>query len=268
MQSSYSLLFVELGLSFHLLWEPYTRSERLATHLWMKMLWEKLSYFNVKGVVANLNQTFLRNGDLIMQVLTCSGFSNEMLLRLNQVRVCQQLLFMSDIFMVSGNKNQPRSAITPNPRRGMVKYDVAYRAPYGFRFPNVEEGHSFHLPKSKQLYTCWTIHGTNPQDLAMDMEWQEFNPASPQGRWHHGGCFHFGEEAKQIPPLTQPTQQPSQYNLLGPIHSGWGRLVSDILSTARETQTGPYILPWRPPIKGKNLAMGASYGDRGRILAA
>jgi hypothetical protein len=156
----------------------------------------------------------------------------------------------------------------PTPRRGMVKYDVAYRAPYGFRFSNVEEGHSFHLPKLKQLYACWTIHGTNPQNLAMDMERQEFNPASPQGRRRHGGCLHFGEEAKQIPPLTQPAQQPSQYNLLGRIHSGWGRQASDIPSTVRETQTGLYILPWRPPIMGKHLAMGAPYSDGGRILAA
>ncbi len=92
----------------------------------MKMLWEKLSKINVKAVVANLNQTFLHDGDqFIMQVLICSGFSNKMLLRLNRVRVCQQLLFMSDIFTVSENKNQPRSAIMPTPRRGMVKYDVA-----------------------------------------------------------------------------------------------------------------------------------------------
>ncbi len=84
MQSSYSLLFVELGLLFCPLWEFYTQFERLATHSWMKMLWEKLSKFNVKAVVANLNQTFLRNGDkFIMQVLIRSGFSNKMLLRLN-----------------------------------------------------------------------------------------------------------------------------------------------------------------------------------------
>jgi hypothetical protein len=50
----------------------------------MKMLWEKLSKFNVKAMVANPNQTFPRDGDqLIMQVLICSGFSNKMLLRLN-----------------------------------------------------------------------------------------------------------------------------------------------------------------------------------------
>ncbi len=108
MQLSYSLLFVELGLLFHPVWESYTRFKRLATHLWMKMLWEKLSKFNVKAVVANLNQTFPRNGDqFIMQVLIRSGFSNKMLLRLNQVRVCQQLLFMSDILTVSGNKINP-----------------------------------------------------------------------------------------------------------------------------------------------------------------
>ena len=55
MQSSYSLLFVELGLSFHPLQAPYKHFEQLATHSWMKMLWEKLSRFNVKAVVANVN---------------------------------------------------------------------------------------------------------------------------------------------------------------------------------------------------------------------
>jgi hypothetical protein len=105
---SYSLLFVELGLLFHPLWESYTQFERLVTHSWMKMLWEKLSKFNVKAVVANLSQTFPHDRDqFIMQVLIRSGFSNKMLLCLNQVRVCQQLLFMSDILTASGNKINP-----------------------------------------------------------------------------------------------------------------------------------------------------------------
>ena len=52
----------------------------------------------------------------------------------------------------------------------MVKYDMAYRAPYRLRFSAVEEGHGIHLPQSKQLYTSRTIHRTNTQDLEMDME--------------------------------------------------------------------------------------------------
>ncbi len=73
-----------------------------------EVLWEKLSKFNVKSVVADLNQTPPRDGDqFIMQVLIRSGFSNKMLLRLNRVRVCQQLLFMSDILTASENKINP-----------------------------------------------------------------------------------------------------------------------------------------------------------------
>ncbi len=52
----------------------------------------------------------------------------------------------------------------------MVKYDMAYGAPYRLRFSAVEEGHGIHLPQSKQLHTSQTIHGTNTQDLEMDME--------------------------------------------------------------------------------------------------
>ena len=108
MQSSYSLLFVELGLSFHPLQAPYKQFEQLATHSWMKMLWEKLSRFNVKAVVANVNLAFPREGDeFIMQVLMRNGYTNEALRRLNRVRVGQQLLFMSDVLTASGNKINP-----------------------------------------------------------------------------------------------------------------------------------------------------------------
>jgi hypothetical protein len=52
----------------------------------------------------------------------------------------------------------------------MVKYDMAYGAPYRLRFSAVEEGHGVHLPQSKQLHTSQTIQGINTQDLEMDME--------------------------------------------------------------------------------------------------
>jgi hypothetical protein len=40
MQTSYSLLFLELGLSFHPLQESYNWFKGLVTHSWVKMLWE------------------------------------------------------------------------------------------------------------------------------------------------------------------------------------------------------------------------------------
>ena len=104
MQTSYSLFYVEAGLSFHPLQESYARYGGLVMHSWMKMLWEKLSAFNVKLVIADGAQTYLRENDqFIMQVLISKGYSGETLRRLNRVQVSQQVLFMSDILTASGN---------------------------------------------------------------------------------------------------------------------------------------------------------------------
>jgi hypothetical protein len=108
MQLSYSLLLVELGHSFDPLQESYSRFECLATHSWMKMHWEKLSRFNVKAVVTDVNRSLPCKGDqFIMQVLIGSGYSDKTLHHLNQVWVSQQLLFMSDVLTASGNKINP-----------------------------------------------------------------------------------------------------------------------------------------------------------------
>ncbi len=105
MQTSYSLFYVEAGLSFHLLQESYACYGGLVMHSWMKMLWEKLSALNVKLVIADGAQTYPReNNQFIMQVLISKGYSGETLRRLNRVRVSQQVLFMSDILTASGNK--------------------------------------------------------------------------------------------------------------------------------------------------------------------
>jgi hypothetical protein len=108
MQSSYSLLLIKLGLLFNPLQESYSQFERLVTHSWMKMLWEKLSRFNVKAVVTDVNRSLPCKGDqFIMQVLIGSGYSDKTLHRLNQVQVSQQLLFMLDVLTASGNKINP-----------------------------------------------------------------------------------------------------------------------------------------------------------------
>jgi hypothetical protein len=84
MQSSYSLLFVELGLLFDPLQESYCQFQRLATHSWMKMLWEKLSRFNKKAMVTDVNRSLPREGDqFIMQVVIGTGYSDKTLYRLD-----------------------------------------------------------------------------------------------------------------------------------------------------------------------------------------
>ena len=47
MRQSYFLLYVELGLLFQPLQESFQQYGYLATHSWMKKLWEKLSMFGL-----------------------------------------------------------------------------------------------------------------------------------------------------------------------------------------------------------------------------
>jgi hypothetical protein len=106
LQTSYSLFFVELGLSFQPLQESYEHYGHPVTHSWMKTLWEKLSAFGMnKVVIADTDQQLPReNNQYIMKALISRGYSGETLKRLNRVRVLQQVLFMSDILTASGNK--------------------------------------------------------------------------------------------------------------------------------------------------------------------
>jgi hypothetical protein len=53
-QTLYSLFYLELSLLFQPLQELYQKYGHLVTHSWMKMLWEKLSMFNVHTVIADL----------------------------------------------------------------------------------------------------------------------------------------------------------------------------------------------------------------------
>jgi hypothetical protein len=105
MQASYSLFQVELGISFQPLQESYSKHGFLSTHSWMKMLWEKISMFGVKIVVADLAIGYPCERDrFFMQLLFEMGYPREILQRLNHVRIFLQVLFLSDILMASRNK--------------------------------------------------------------------------------------------------------------------------------------------------------------------
>jgi hypothetical protein len=70
MHISHSLLFVKLGMLFQPLQEDYVKHGYLVTHLWMKMLWEKLSLLDMKVIIPETLLKFPRKGDqFIMQVL-------------------------------------------------------------------------------------------------------------------------------------------------------------------------------------------------------
>jgi hypothetical protein len=105
LQMSYSLFFVEAGLSFQPLQESYAQYGSLVTHSWVKMLWEKLSALDVKIVVSDHTLKFsCENYKFIMQALINKGYTGDTLRTLNRVRVSQQVLFMSDILTASGCK--------------------------------------------------------------------------------------------------------------------------------------------------------------------
>jgi hypothetical protein len=105
MQASHSLFLLELGISLQPLQESFDKCSFLSTYSWMKMVWEKISKFGVRTVIPDTGMAFPREGDqFIMQAFFKKGYSREILLRLNRVRIYLQALFISDILTASGNK--------------------------------------------------------------------------------------------------------------------------------------------------------------------
>jgi hypothetical protein len=105
MRASHLLFLLELGISSQPLQESYGKYSFLSTHSWMKMLWEKISMFGIRTIVADGGSDPPREGDrFLMQTFFEKSYSWETLLRLNWVRVYWQALFVSDILTASGTK--------------------------------------------------------------------------------------------------------------------------------------------------------------------
>jgi hypothetical protein len=93
MKTSYGYLTLELGISFQPLQTSYSRFSFLATHSWMKMLWEKADKFGLTIKTAIGSLAFPRHGDeFLMLVLMERGHSRETIRRLNRVRIHMQVL--------------------------------------------------------------------------------------------------------------------------------------------------------------------------------
>jgi hypothetical protein len=105
MQVSYSLFYLELGLLFQPMQELYQKYSTVVTHLWMKMLWEKILMFKLHRVVADIPFQFPREGDqFLMRVFITAGYRGDTLRQLNQVQISLQVLFLSDVLTASGGK--------------------------------------------------------------------------------------------------------------------------------------------------------------------
>ncbi len=108
LRTSYSLLLLKLGVSFQPLQSLYQQFSFLATHTWMKMLWEKLDKFNITVQTAESPLKFPQQGDkVLMLVFRERGHGREALIRLNQVRVHLQLIFLSNILSALGLRINP-----------------------------------------------------------------------------------------------------------------------------------------------------------------
>jgi hypothetical protein len=84
MHASHSLFLLELGISLQPLQESYGKYSFLLTHSWMKMLWEKVSEFGVRTVIADTGIAHPREGDrFIMQAFFKRGYPWDILSRLN-----------------------------------------------------------------------------------------------------------------------------------------------------------------------------------------
>jgi hypothetical protein len=84
MRASHSLFLLELGISLQPLQESYGKYSFLLTHSWMKMLWEKVSKFGVRTVIADTGIAHPREGNrFIMQAFFKRGYPRDVLSRLN-----------------------------------------------------------------------------------------------------------------------------------------------------------------------------------------
>ena len=106
---SLELLIVELGRSAQPLQESYKKYGKWVTWSWITSLWEKCSKFDIEVRFNDIEIAPPREGDdWLMLQLEEAGFGADDLVRLNRVRIHQQVLFLSDILGASGSKLDER----------------------------------------------------------------------------------------------------------------------------------------------------------------
>jgi hypothetical protein len=103
LQSSMEMFTIELGLSNQPFAEKYALGSHWVTHSWIKSLWEKVNLFGIKVELGNIQIAPPWLGDdWLMKRFSQMGCSKKELLRLNRVRLHQQVLFLSDVLDAGG----------------------------------------------------------------------------------------------------------------------------------------------------------------------
>jgi len=103
LQTSLELLVVDLGLSFQPFQVSYEHFGDWVTMLWLKRVWEKVSFFGFTSSVNNLPACYPREGDdWLMSRFIAKGYTANELVTLNRVQKHQQVLFLSDILGAGG----------------------------------------------------------------------------------------------------------------------------------------------------------------------
>ena len=124
------------------------------------MLWEKVSMFGVRMVIADVGTEFSQEGDrFLMQVFFEQGYSLGSLIRLNRVRIFWQVLFLSDILTALGKKIH--TEIISQPR---VRHKLSW-----LRWPT--EGGMSHGPMPELEHSDKTglVHRTNAHGMGLEM---------------------------------------------------------------------------------------------------
>lgn len=103
LQSSMEMFVIELGLSSQPLAEKFKLGSHWVTPSWLRSLWEKVDKFGISVELGNVNMTPPRAGDeWLMKKFHRMGCSRKDLVRLNRVRLHQQVLFLSDVLDAGG----------------------------------------------------------------------------------------------------------------------------------------------------------------------
>ena len=96
-------MVLELELSLQPLQQSYSKYGNWVTHSWLKTIWEKCNWFQIKIHFADVPLDITREGDRwLMEEFMQVGYSMDKLLRLNRVWLFIQVLFLSDILGASG----------------------------------------------------------------------------------------------------------------------------------------------------------------------
>ncbi len=106
LQTSLSLLLIELGMSFQALQLSYNEFEDMVATSWLKWVWERLDRFKFAVMVHNLRSVFpWEDNNWLMARFIAIGYKGNDLRTLNRVRKHQHVLFMSEDILGAGGKS-------------------------------------------------------------------------------------------------------------------------------------------------------------------